>query len=425
MSLISLNIPRPEQRSIGDPTTPLTAIAVWNEMDGGPTASGEMISERTALAISTVYTCVTTLSDAISSLPCRLYRREGKGKSEATDNYLYDMLMYAPNEEQNAPQFWATMVGCSALTGNGYAEIRRLSEGTITGLWPLNPLKTEPHRKPDGTLAYKTTDGMGENTYRIIEAKNVLHFPLFSMDGIRGVSPISAARESFALAKATEKYGSRYFGNGAHQDAILINKAPKPDPKAQREFKESFQEAYGGSNAHKQAILFGDWDVKAIGVSPENSQFLGVRGYQRSEIAAMFHLQPHQVGDTSRLSNANHVQAELSFVVNALRPIAYRIEQEIKRKLLSSQRELFVEFDFSERTRGDMATQMRIYATARQWGLLTSNECREDMGYNPVGAEGDVLASPVNMMNAANLLKDDDEPVQQDPDQLKVQEQQQ
>lgn len=398
----------------GDPTTPLTAVAVWNELDGGPTAAGEIVTERTAMAVSTVYTCVTVLSEAVASLPCKLMLRLGNGREEATDHFLYNLLAYEPNPEMTSFTFWSTMVGCSALTGNGYAEITRDSDGTPNGLWPLHPLKTDPVRLSDGTLAFRTRDGQKDHsTYRIIAAKNVLHFPLFGLDGIKGVGPVRAARESFALAKAAEKYGARWFGNGATAPSILINKSAKPDPRVQAELKESWQSAYGGSNVHKQAFLFGDWDVKTIGLSPEDSQFLATRSFQRADIAAMFHLQPHQVGDTSRLSNANHTQAQLSFVTDTLRPILSRIEAELKRKLLGIKSNLFVQFDLSERLRGDFVATMNGINVGRNSGVLTANEGREMLGLNPVGPEGDVLITPVNYQNSAVTL--DTESIQDQP----------
>jgi HK97 family phage portal protein len=260
-------------------------------------------------------------------------------------------------------------------------------------------------RLPDGTLAFKTTDGQGDSApARILAAKDVLHFPLFALDGITGKGPITSARETYALAKATEKFGSKWFGNGAQASAVFILDGAKPDPKVQRELKESWESSHGGANQNKTAFLFGPWDVKTVGMSPEDSQFLGTRSYQRAEIAAMFHLAPHQVGDTSRLSNANHVQAQLTFITDTLRPILCRIEAELKRKLVGVKSNLGWSFDLSERLRGDFATQMTSYAMSKQWGLLTTNEIRKQMGYNPVGPEGDVLWSPVNMQNSDLML---------------------
>lgn len=401
-----------ERRSgmFGDPTTPMTAIATWQDYDaGGPTAAGEMITERTAMGVSTVYTCVTKLSEAVASLPCSLMRTTPKGQQKASDHFLWPLLANAPNPEMTAFSFWATMVGCAALTGNGYAQITRDPDGTPNGFWPLHPNKTQPIRLKDGTLAFRTTDGMQTGIYRIIRSADMLHFPLFSFDGVKGIGPVSAARESFALAMAAVNFGSRWFGNGAHAPSILIHKG-KRDPKQEAEVKEAWQQNYGGSNANKQAFLFGDWDIKTVGLSPEDSQFLATRNFQRADIAAMFHMDPHQVGDTSRLSNANHVQAQLTFVTETLRPILMRIESELYRKLLAPMKQssdLSVVFDLTTRLRGDMQTQMQSYALGRQWGFLSVNEVRQDMGMNPIGPEGDTYLYPVNMANAEQLLEDD------------------
>jgi phage portal protein BeeE len=120
----------------------------------------------------------------------------------------------------------------------------------------------------------------------------------------------------------------------------------------------------------------------------------------------MFRIAPQYVGSLERLSNNNYTQQQLSFVVDTLRPIIIRIEQEIKRKLLSGRRnsKLYVTFDTTERLRGDFETQTRTLAIGRNWGLITANEGREVLGYNPVGPEGDVLIFPVNMSNAEQLL---------------------
>jgi HK97 family phage portal protein len=301
--------------------------------------------------------------------------------------------------------FWSSIVGASALCGNSYAQIIRDLSGTPESIWPLNPLKTEPVRNATGQLAFKTTDGMTDGAYRIIPAADVLHFPLFSLDGIKGISPVSAARESFAMAKAMERYGARWFANGATPPSLLINKSTgKPDAKAQKEFVEAWQAAHSGTNQHKQGILWGDWDVKTIGLSPEDSQFLVARNFQRSDIAAMFKLPPHMVGSLEKLSNSNYSGQQLGFVTDTLRPILVRIESELKRKLLKSSR-FFVEFDTSERQRGDFQAMAQSIALARQWGVLDADECRAMLGYAPRGGAATALITQVNMTNLESLAK--------------------
>lgn len=406
-NLISLNLPSEKRDFFASPTVPLTALAAWEGIGGGRTASGELVNERNAMAISTVYTCITILSEGIASFPCKLMRRADRGSEDATDHALYYLLSASPNDEMTAFSFWSTMVGCSALTGNAYAQIMRSATGSVESIWPLHPLKTDPIRRQDGTLAYKTTDGMKDGSYRIVDAKDVLHFPLFSMDGIKGIGPVAAARESFATARAMEKYGARFFANGAQPPSMLIRKGNNPDAKTQAEIRESWKAAHAGENQHSMGFLFGDWDVKSIGLPPEDSQFIMSRNWTRADIAAMFRIAPQYVGSLERLSNSNYTQQQLSLVIDTFRPIIVRIEQELHRKLIPSTGrnagKLYVTFDVNERMRGDFETTTKTVALGRQWGIITANEGRRILGMNPVGPEGDILIVPVNMASAEQL----------------------
>lgn len=389
-----------EQRSwnINSPSTPLTAGVVFADTGGGVSASGEVITEKNALAISTVYTCVTILAEAVASLPCRVMRSTPDGDAPARDIRLWNLLSVAPNEEMTAFTFWQTIVGSSALAGNGYAQIMRDSTGGIDSIWPLDPTKTEPIRNAEGKLAFKTTDGMSNGSYRIIASADMLHFPLFSLDGIKGISPVRAARESFATARAMEKFGGRFFANGAQPSSVLINKtASKPDAKAQKEFAEAWAAGHSGANQHKQGILYGDWSVEKLGLSPEDSQFLVARNYQRSDIAAMYKIPAYMVGNTEKLSNNNLTGQQISFVIDTLRPILMRIEAELKRKLLNSTR-FFVEFDVTERQRGDFQAMAQSISLTRQWGVLDADECRALLGYAPRGGAATKLITQVNMI---------------------------
>lgn len=394
--------------SLNNPAVSLSSPAVFNWLLGGePTAAGEEINHHTAMCVTTVYACVRVLAESVASLPLKLYEKTKSGRLEALDNPLYDLLTVTPNEEMTAFSFWEAMTGCLALTGNCYAEIIRTNGGQIDSLVPLQPLKTEPYRRPDGVLSYRTTDGVANGSWRDIASENMFHVPLYSYDGLKGLSPIMQCKQSLGLARASEKYGARFFGNGSRPGGVMSTKTML-DEKNQQNTRENWERTQSGAQQGKTAFLFGDWTYQQIGLSPEESQFLATRQFQRTEIAAMFRMPPHKVGDTSRLSNSNHEQENLSFVCDTLRPYLSRIEAEVIRKLLPKQGRnsgrFVVSFDVSERTRGDFQTTMTGYSTGRQWGWYSANDVRRELGENPGGPELDVYLVPVNMMNAARLL---------------------
>lgn len=401
---------------LDNPAVPINSPAVWNWFMGGePTASGETVNETNALAITTVYACVTTIASNVATLPLKLMERTKGGHQEAVDNSLYYLLAVEPNPEMSKDTFIETLVGCLALTGNCYAQIQRNVLGQPIALWPLNPLKTEPIRQADKSLAYQTSDGMAPGQTRIIRSEDCIHVPLFSFDGMKGMSPIALARQALGLAKAAEKFGARLFGNGARPGGLIFNKGPKPDPKVQKEMRESWQDQAGGVNQGKVQFLFGgEWSYQALGLNADEAQFLQTRGYQRAEIAAMWHLSPHMVGDTSRLSGTNSEQLMLQFVTMTLRPYLSKLESEFVRKLCPTvgrnAGKFFIEFDVSALLKVDFKTSMEGYSAGRNGGWYSANDVRRKLGENPGGKELDQYIVPVNYQNAEIQLKAVTEP---------------
>ena len=407
---------------LNNPVIPLSAAGFLTWLMGGePTAAGEVINETTALQQNTIYTCVRVISGDCASLPFRLFRVDDSGRKEDAESDLSYILRYEPNDEMTAFTFWESLFGSMALTGNGYAQIQRhpYSQKPVA-LWPLHPRLTFPKRI-NNELVYETTDGESTGKTRIIKAADMLHVPLFSFNGVYGFNPIQLARQGIGLARAAEKFGGRFFGNGARPSGVLSSSGAL-NPKQSREMKDTWKETVGGENNGGIAVLPGEWTYHQIGISPEDSQFLQTRNYQRTELAALFGVPPHRAGDTSRMSNNNAEEQNLSYVIDTLRVYLSRAEQEVKRKLLpKTGRNAGVfegEFDVSERLRGDFKKTMDGFAVGRQWGIYTTNQVLVKMGENPIGPAGDVRMVPVNMQNAELLLVTEsiqDQPVGSDP----------
>lgn len=402
-----------------NPATPLSSPALWQWMTGGePTASGESITDLTALKISTVYRCVRFISESIASLPLETWKVTATGREKAIDQDVFYLLDVEPNPEMSAFNLKSTWFGSASLTGNGYIQIERNSFGKPVALWPLHPHKTKPVRK-NNVLLYETSDGMPLGQTRPIAAADILHLRVWSLDGILGLSPIGLLRESLGLAKASEKFGARFFGNGSRPGGVMVQKnGAKPDPKVQKEIVESWNREHAGTSQGKTAFMFGgEWNYQQIGLSPEDSQFLGTRNFVRADIAAMWGLPPHYAGDTSRMSGNNAEQEGLRVVTDTLRPYLSNGENEIDRKLLPSRGRnafLFVcRFDVSARVQGDFKTQQEGFAAGVQWGWFSPNDVRRKMGENPGPAELDVYRVPVNMQSAKTLL--DTESIQDQP----------
>jgi HK97 family phage portal protein len=356
------------------------------------------------MQMTAVYCCVRILSEAVASLPLQFYRyTDDGGKEKAVEHPLYFLLHDEPNPEMTSFIFRETLMTHLLLWGNAYSQIIRNGKGEVVALYPLMPDRMKVDRDEHGRLYYEYTvydsddvDGRkGTNkvgrTVRL-QPHDVLHIPGLGFDGLVGYSPIAMAKNAIGLAIATEEYGSKFFANGAAPSGVLEHPGTIKDPSKVR---ESWQATFGGSgNANKIAVLEEGMKYTPISISPEQAQFLETRKFQIDEIARIFRVPPHMIGDLEKSSFNNIEQQSLEFVKYTLDPWVSRWEQAMVRALLTpdEKKKYFFKFNVDGLLRGDYQSRMNGYATARQNGWMSANDIREleDMNMIPEEEGGDL-----------------------------------
>ena len=387
------------------PVTNRTAGSSYSFFMGGSTA-GKNVNERSAMQMTAVYACVRILSEAIAGLPLHLYRYSDEGsKEKAVDNPLYFLLHDEPNEEMTSFVFRETLMTHLLLWGNAYAQIIRNGKGSVMALYPLMPNKMEVDRDENGQIIYKYNRSKDEaNTKEegtvVLESADVLHIPGLGFDGLVGYSPIAMAKNAIGMAIACEEFGSKFFANGASPSGVLEHPGILKDPARVR---DSWNAAYGGSaNSHKVAVLEEGMKYTPISISPNEAQFLETRKFQINEIARIFRVPPHMVGDLEKSSFSNIEQQSLEFVKYTLDPWVIRWEQSLSRALLSQEekRTYFFKFNVDGLLRGDYQSRMNGYAVGRQNGWMSANDIREleNMDRIPENLGGDLYLVNGNML---------------------------
>ena len=382
---------------------------------GLKSATGRNINADAALQASAVYACVRFLSETIASLPLHIYKKlEGGGKERATDHYLYDILHHDANPEMNSFEFRELIMVHLCLRGNAYIEMVRDNGGRVRELWPLNPDRVTVERdKITKQIAYTILLDNGRSVK--IGSDRIFHIRGMSGDGLIGYSPVRYMREAIGLSLATEEYGARFFGNNANPGGVLEHPGKIGD-EAQKRLKKSWNDIHEGlENAHKVAILEEGLKFHQIGIAPEDAQFLATRKFQLNEIARMFNVRPHMIGDLERSTNNNIEHQGIENVVYTIRPWAIRIEQAIKHRLLGKEdNQYFAEFLVDGLLRGDIASRYSAYATGRNGGWLSADDIRELENQNPLpNGEGKIYLTPLNMIPAGTPQPQ--EPMSQTP----------
>ena len=372
----------------------------------GNSTSGKPVTERSAMQMTAVYSCVRILAEAVAGLPVHLYRyTEDGGKEKALDHPLYRLLHDEPNPEMSSFVFRETLMTHLLLWGNAYAQVIRNGKGEVVALYPLMPNKMTVDRDEHGQLYYtyrrsKEEAPTMEGSSVILKPSDVLHIPGLGFDGLVGYSPIAMAKNSIGMAIACEEYGAKFFANGATPGGILEHPGTVKDPQRVR---DSWNSAFGGSsNANKVAVLEEGMKYTPISISPEQAQFLETRKFQINEIARIFRVPPHMVGDLEKSSFSNIEQQSLEFVKYTLDPWVVRWEQSIQRALLTQDEKAlyFVKFNLEGLLRGDYQSRMNGYAIGRQNGWMSANDIRELENLDRIPAEegGDLYLINGNML---------------------------
>lgn len=378
----------------------LTDGAFWAELFGAATATGKQVSVDSAMQLSTVWACVRLLSETVSTLPLRVYRkREGGGRDVASDHWLNDLLCWSPNSEMTPGRFLLFIVASLSVRGNAFVEKRRIGS-RIVALHPLLPQAVVVKRdKATRRLVYHVRESGLEE--RVLQADDVMHIRGFGLDGMCGLQPIHTGREIIGSATAANEASAKVFANGMQASGVLSLEAGGKLDEAQRERIRKNVTSFGQSTAAgKLMVLEAGMKYQGISMNPEAAQMLATRSFNVEEICRWFGVPPFMVGHMDKASSwASSVEAQnLHFLTSCLRPILDNIEQEIIRCLVPRTEWGLIHAEFSVEglLRADSAGRSAYYNSALQNGWMNRNQVRALENLPPI-LGGDIYTVQSNL----------------------------
>lgn len=384
----------------------LTDLRLGAFLAGGSSYAGKTVTVDTAMQLDAVWACVRLLSEIIATLPLNLYRQQGDGKAVlARDHPLFRILHDMPNGDMAAMEFWSCMMASLLLWGNAYGQVVRRGDGTIIAINPLRPDRMTVRRDvATGSLIYTYA---WEQRVLVIDEAEIFHVKGFSLDGVMGISPISAARHSLGTAIAAEETAGRMYANGMLSQSYIKSPDWLDDTQVTRA-KQILADYSGAINAGKTPLLEGGWTVESIGLNPEDLQLLQARGFNVETICRWFGVQPVMIGrmEKSTAWGSGLEQMNLWFLTYALQPWLVRIEQAIWRCLLSAteKQNLYAKHNVKALLRADSQSRAALSASLVTNGIMTRNEIRAEDDLPPLPG-GDVLTVQAQMIPAVDVGK--------------------
>jgi HK97 family phage portal protein len=358
----------------------------------GNVHSGVVVTEDTAMRLTVVAAAVRIISEAVAGLPFDAVKSDGEIRKtvEPPPAIISDPFGGGANTAllSRRSGFGQLMVSL-LLRGNAYCAVLATDRmGRPTRLRVLHPDNVRCEFDDEGNRVY-TVDR------EPVPASSIVHLMGMSYPGAAtGISVIQYAREAIGLGLAAEQFGARFFGSGAHMTG-LVEVPGDLDKERARQLKESMQASHGGlSNSHTVGVLSGGATWKAISVTPDDAQFLGTRAAQNLDLAMLFGVPPHMLGQVDKTTSwgTGIEQQGLGFLAYTLAAWLGRFEDAWSAMLA---RPLAAKFNVDALLRTDAAGRMAFYSAARAAGILTQNEIRALENFGPVEG-GDDIAAPLN-----------------------------
>jgi HK97 family phage portal protein len=375
----------PEARNLEDATKPITAQALADLLAGGGMRGARGVGPRNAMKASAVFACVRTIANSIARMPLILYERTETGRERAKDHPLYRVLKDRPNPRMSSFSLRSTLMANTLLWGNGYAEIIRRGDGMPVAIVPIESDRVSPFIE-GGELRYEVAMPAGDRV-RLL-ARDVIHVPGLSYDGISGLSVISHARMTVAGALESDEFLATFLANGLKPSGVLQHPGKLGDA-AVRRLRESFQAVYGGAaNSGKPMILEEGMSWHTASMPLEDAQFIEGNYFRTEEIARWFNVPPHKIQHLARSTNNNIEQQSLDFLSDTLSPWVEAMEQELNYKLFGlAEDRFYCEHLTNAIIQMDANARGQLYERLSKVAGITPDEIREreNMNYLPEG----------------------------------------
>jgi HK97 family phage portal protein len=391
------------EAQIEDPTYPMTSTTLLDHLGmSSKSATGKLVDEVTALGMSGVWRAVQVASSVPASLPFQAYREDGDARVRATGHAA--RLMDDPHPDMTRFELWQTVFMHRKLWGNAYLRKLKNPLGQVVELWPIHPARVKAGRESEtGRKVYAIDGGK-----QVLSDDQVLHLPGIGYDGICGVSPIRAARQSIGLGLAAEEYGAKLFGSGSLATGILQTEQRLTQTQADRLSARWKSQRTGLDSAHETVVLDKGAKFQPLSIPPEDAQFLETRRFQIVEMCRWIGIPPFLMFETEKSTSwgTGLEQQLLGWIAIDLGPDLVAVEQRVSKGVLRPDA-VYAKFNVDGLLRGDSAARAAFYTAMFGIGALNTDEIRALEERGQVEG-GDVRYRPLNM----GVLGESDSPAE-------------
>jgi len=356
----------------------------------------------------TIFSAVSRLSNAMASLPVKLYENY-----KPVRTHMSDLVENSPNQNMTSFDFIRTLETHRNTSGNGYALKMYDNNYQVSSFAVLDPSKVqEVIEKETLDLWYEVTTNKGKY---LVHNMDMIHVKHIQTNGYRGINPLDVLKNTTTFDSSVRQFSLDQMDT-AIKASFLLKMATNLSKDKKAEILANFKEFYkenGGVIIQELGT-----EINAIERKFIDTKVFEVEKITRSRVATVYNMPVHMLGETGG-GYSSMEQLAIEFVQGTMVPIVRQYEQEFNRKLLTTAerlRGLSYKFNVNALLRGDIKTRAEFYFKGVRSAWFKPNEVRafEELPPVPGGDKlyisGDLHPIDEPRPNAGKGVKIPDEP---------------
>ena len=357
-----------------------------------------------------VYRCINEIANNASRVKINLFR----GDQEVDNHPLLDLL-YNPSPTQSQVEWFQGLYSYLLISGNNYMLSVGGDNSPPTELYNLRPdriqIRTGQRAMPQ-SYDY-IIGGQIVESYEVDQAtgnSKIKHIKMFNpLDDYYGMSPIQASSVDIDQHNLANKHNVNLLQNGARPSGAVIFK-PKDETggsvqlsdNQRSQLQSDINSRFAGTgNAGRPMLLEGDFDWKEMGLSPKDMDFIQLKNMSAKDIALVYGVPSQLIGIPDAQTYSNFAEAKLALYNETIIPLLDKIQGDLNEWLVPQFNDEALELRYDIDSIPAMAEQRRrVFESVTSGvkdGILTRNEAREQLGYEPIDG-ADSLLVPANLM---------------------------
>jgi len=346
-------------------------------------SSPEPLVRASLEALPAVVRATNLIAGDIGRLPVRVFNSE---RQEIADHPVALLLNGDASRWQSGYELRRFATSVALTRGNGFALIRRSSDGTVAELQPV-PADAFTGELTDTGMTYRVND-------TVLQQDQVLHVGCYPdpRQPCWFRSPIDAARPAFDLAADQDAAHAALVKTGSMGKVAIMHAGAMSDQTVQA-IRDSWMTMHATADGASRPLILRE-GMKAERISQEtSSSVLESRRFSVQEIARAFGVPPEMLFQQGGGALSSQAETARAYADGAIAAWTTAWEAELTRKLCRPGE--FVRFDVTPITRGNLRDQGMSYSKLVLAGVMSPNDARHALGLPPVpGLDTPTMSMP-------------------------------